>query len=85
GAFANAWQLPNAAAELERLRQGCEHAHQLGFIVNAGHGINYENIKSILTLPHLNELNIGHTIVSRALMVGARQAVAEMKALIKQR
>jgi pyridoxine 5-phosphate synthase len=83
GAFANAWQSPQAAEELERLKQGCERAHQLGFIVNAGHGINYDNIKAILALPHLNELNIGHTIVSRALMVGARQAVAEMKAHLR--
>jgi pyridoxine 5-phosphate synthase len=50
--------------------------------VNAGHGINYDNIKKIITLPHLHELNIGHTIVSRALMVGASQAVAEMKAYL---
>lgn len=83
GAFANAWQSPQATEELERLKQGCEHAHQLGFIVNAGHGINYDNVKAILTLPHLNELNIGHTIVARALIVGARAAVAEMKALLR--
>ena len=85
GAFANAWPTPQAAEELQRLHQGCTHAHQLGFIVNAGHGINYDNVKAILGLPHLNELNIGHTIVSRALMVGARQAVAEMKSLIVDR
>lgn len=85
GAFANAWQSPEATIELERLRQGCLSAHQLGFIVNAGHGINYDNVKAVLTLPHLNELNIGHTIVARALMVGARQAVSEMKSLIRQK
>lgn len=84
GAFANAWQTAQAAEELERLKKGCESASQLGFIVNAGHGINYDNIKAILTLPHLNELNIGHTIVARALIVGARQAVAEMKAHLRQ-
>jgi pyridoxine 5-phosphate synthase len=50
--------------------------------VNAGHGINYDNIKKIITLPHLHELNIGHTIVSRALMIGVRPAIAEMKAHI---
>jgi len=82
GAFANAWKTPAADKEFERLRLGCEKAKQLGLIVNAGHGINYDNIKKIITLPHLNELNIGHTIVSRALMVGVRPAVAEMKALI---
>ncbi|NBV38514.1 MAG: pyridoxine 5'-phosphate synthase, partial [Verrucomicrobia bacterium] len=56
----------------------------LGLIVNAGHGINYDNIKKIITLPHLHELNIGHTIVARALLVGARQAVSEMKANLNQ-
>ena len=80
GAFANAWKSPAADAELARLRAGCGHAHQLGLIVNAGHGINYDNIRAILTLPHLHELNIGHSIVARALFKGVRGAVAEMKA-----
>ena len=53
--------------------------------MNAGHGINYDNIRAILTLPHLHELNIGHSIVARALFTGIRGAVAEMKAhLAKQ-
>jgi pyridoxine 5-phosphate synthase len=80
GAFANAWKSPPADSELERLRVACEQAHRLGLIVNAGHGINYDNIRAILTLPHLNELNIGHSIVARALFTGIRSAVAEMKA-----
>ena len=80
GAFANAWLSPTADEELARLRTGCERAHRLGLIVNAGHGINYDNIRAILTLPHLHELNIGHTIVARSLLTGARAAVAEMKA-----
>jgi pyridoxine 5-phosphate synthase len=79
GAFANAWLSPTADEELARLRSGCELAHRLGLIVNAGHGINYYNISAILSLPHLNELNIGHTIVARSLLTGARAAVAEMK------
>ena len=85
GAFANAWKGPSADAELARLRAGCEQAHRLGLVVNAGHGINYENIGAILTLPHLHELNIGHTIVARALLTGARAAVAEMKAHLRGR
>lgn len=83
GAFANAWQTPAATGELARLRAGCEQAHRLGLIVNAGHGINYDNIQAILTLPHLNELNIGHTIIARALFTGVRAAVAEMKGHLK--
>jgi pyridoxine 5-phosphate synthase len=80
GAFANAWKSPAAVSELERLRVACEQAHRLGLVVNAGHGINYDNIRAILTLPHLNELNIGHSIVARALFTGIRSSVAEMKA-----
>ena len=83
GAFANAWLSATADAELARLRAGCERAHRLGLIVNAGHGINYDNIRAILTLPHLHELNIGHTIVARSLLTGARAAVAEMKAHLR--
>ena len=83
GAFANAWKTSRADQELDRLRIGCEKANQLGLIVNAGHGINYDNIKKIITLPHLHELNIGHSIVSRALMVGVKNAVSEMKALLR--
>lgn len=80
GAFAHAWKTLGAEQEFARLLSGCEKAHQLGLIVNAGHGINYDNIKKVITLPYLHELNIGHTIVARALVVGARQAVSEMKA-----
>jgi len=85
GAFANAWKSPTADSELERLRVACEHAHRLGLIVNAGHGINYDNIRTILTLPHLNELNIGHSIVARALFTGIRSSVAEMKAYLTKK
>ena len=49
-------------------------------MVNAGHGINYVNIAEIRTLPHLHELNIGHSILSRALFMGIAEAVGEMKA-----
>lgn len=66
------------AAELERLKQAAEFAHAAGLRVNAGHGIDYENIAGILTVPHLCELNIGHSIVWRAIMVGMVQAVREM-------
>lgn len=65
--------------ELERLITAAERAHSLGIQVNAGHGINYENLKDLLTVPHLHELNIGHTIVSRALVIGMEAAVREMK------
>lgn len=83
GAYANAYYGDRRAAELEILCQGAELAHRLGLVVNAGHGINYTNISEVLEIPHLHELNIGHTIVSRALFVGVEQAVREMKAFLK--
>ena len=80
GAYANAYHSPRRAAEFQRLRLGAVRAHDLGLVVNAGHGINYVNIAEVRTLPHLHELNIGHSIVSRALFSGVEEAVREMKA-----
>ena len=77
GAFANA----NGEAreeELKRLCNAANYAHGLGLQVNAGHGINYTNIREIVTVPHLDELNIGHSIICRAVFVGLDQAVREM-------
>lgn len=66
--------------ELARLKRAAELAHSLGIQVNAGHGINYQNLEQLLSgVPCLHELNIGHTIVSRALFVGMEQAVREMR------
>jgi pyridoxine 5-phosphate synthase len=79
GAYANACGTPGRAAEFERLHTGAGRAHGLGLVVNAGHGINYANIAEVRTLPHLHELNIGHSIVSRALFSGIGEAVREMK------
>lgn len=79
GAYANAYHAPGRAAEFERLRRGAVRAHGLGLKVNAGHGINYANITEVRTIPHLNELNIGHSIMSRALFTGIEEAVREMK------
>ena len=64
--------------ELQRLIEAAEYAHEIGLKVNAGHGIDYENICDIKQIPHLVELNIGHSIVGRAIMVGMKQAVSEM-------
>jgi pyridoxine 5-phosphate synthase len=79
GAYANAYFGPRREREFQRLRLGCVRAHELGLTVNAGHGINYVNIAEVRTLPHLHELNIGHSIVSRALFTGVEEAVREMK------
>lgn len=79
GAFANAAGLA-ADAELDRIRAAAIQAHGLGLQVNAGHGINYENVAQLHSVPHLEELNIGHSIVSRALFTGMERAVKEMLA-----
>jgi len=64
--------------ELERLISAAKQAHQLGVRVNAGHGLNCENVQLLHIVPHLVELNIGHSIVSRALFIGLEAAVKEM-------
>ena len=81
GAYANAVG-EAAKTELERLIKAAEHASGIGLLVNAGHGIDYVNVSGVLEIPHLRELNIGHSIVSRAVIVGMRQAVEEMRRLI---
>lgn len=84
GAFANAYYSRERDNVFSVLVDASEHANASGLIVNAGHGINYENIEAICRIPNLNELNIGHTIISRSLYVGIEQAVAEMKICIQE-
>ena len=81
GSFSNVFGEARAP-ELARLRMAAERAHELGLQVNAGHGINYTNVGDVLTIPHLVELNIGHSIVSRAVLVGLERAVGEMRVLL---
>jgi pyridoxine 5-phosphate synthase len=84
GAWARAHGVDTEASqrEFERLKAGCIQAHRLGLTVNAGHGINYLNAKIARQLPHIHELNIGHSIVARALFVGMQSAVAEMRSAL---
>jgi len=76
-----------AAREQERARlaDAAQRAHALGLTVNAGHGLSLENIDPILAIPHLDTLNIGHSIVCRALFVGIEQATREMLEKLQQR
>ncbi len=69
-------------AELQRLISGAQQAHALGLRVNAGHGLNYENLRRLHRVPHLVELNIGHSIISRALTTGLSTAVKDMLQLM---
>jgi pyridoxine 5-phosphate synthase len=66
--------------ELNRLIAGAREAHSLGLQVNAGHGLNYQNLATLQRVPHLVELNIGHSIVSRAVFTGLTHAVQDMLA-----
>ncbi len=69
--------------ELDRLIAGAEFGESLGLKVNAGHGIDYVNIAGILKIPYMHELNIGHSIIARAVIVGIEQAVSEMITLMQ--
>ena len=77
GAYAGAHG-PQKATEVAKLIGAATLAHERGLRVNAGHGLNYENTPGIFVVPHLDTLNTGHAIVSRAVFVGLRQAVSEM-------
>lgn len=85
GAFAEACHdAQQKESELRRLIDGAAHARELGLKVNAGHGLNYENLPSLYRVPHLVELNIGHSIVSRAVLVGIETAVKDMLRLMEK-
>tara|TARA_Y100000991_G_scaffold201266_1_gene174173 strand:+ start:502 stop:1218 length:717 start_codon:yes stop_codon:yes gene_type:complete len=68
--------------EFQKIIESTYYATDLGLVVNAGHGLNYQNVKKIASINNINELNIGHSIVARALAVGLEKAVRDMKTLI---
>ncbi len=72
-----------AESELQRLIAGAKQAHALGLQVNAGHGLTCENLPALFAVPHLVELNIGHSLVSRAVFIGMDAAVKEMLGVMK--
>lgn len=74
---------PTEFAQLQRLIAAAKQAHALGLKVNAGHGLNYKNLGALHAVPHLVELNIGHSIISRALLVGLGNAVKQMLRLLQ--
>jgi len=86
GTWANAWLACRGderdtvlRGQLQRLEQAADTAAEIGLRLHAGHGITYANVRELLHLPLLRELNIGHSIVSRAILVGMERAVREMK------
>jgi len=82
GRYADA-QWSQQPAELARLIEGTAIARSLGLRVNAGHGLTYQNVEAVAAIDGMEELNIGHTIVARALAVGLETAVRQMKALVQ--
>jgi pyridoxine 5-phosphate synthase len=82
GTYANAKERERGR-ELARLEEAALHAHTLGLRVNAGHGLDLDNVGPVAALPHVEELNIGHSIVGRSLFVGVEAAVREMLARIR--
>jgi pyridoxine 5-phosphate synthase len=83
GAYANAKTEKDRGREFEKIIEAAKLAKSLGLRVGAGHGLNYVNVRKIARIPGVEELNIGHSIISRAALVGMERAVREMKALIE--
>ena len=77
GRYAHSWRQDSAA--LAELRSAARHAAEMGLSVHAGHGLTYANVAPVAAIPEIEELNIGHSVVSRSVVVGIGQAVAEMR------
>lgn len=82
GAYANAENEAAQQAELTSIVQGVEYAASRGLVINAGHGLNLDNVGAIAAIQHIHELNIGHALIGDAVFVGLEQAVKRMKAAI---
>jgi pyridoxine 5-phosphate synthase len=77
GRYAHTWRHSDTA--LEELRRAASHASDMGLFVHAGHGLTYVNVRPVAAIPQIEELNIGHSVMSRSIIVGMRQAVVEMR------
>lgn len=84
GRYADAATTDERSAEFARVKEAVEYAAQRGLTVNAGHGLHYHNVQPVAALPEIHELNIGHAIVARAVIVGLECAVREMKVLMEK-
>lgn len=83
GIFANAITEEDQFDELERVRIAAKHAKKLGMGVNAGHGLNYINMKQMIQVTEIDEVSIGHAILARAVIVGLKEAIQEMRKIIQ--
>lgn len=84
GCYADALNVEARHHELRRIKEAAEYAASLNLIVNAGHGLNYHNVKAIAAIKELHELNIGHAIIAQALFCGLKEAVREMRHLMME-
>ena len=84
GVFANAISEAEQFDELERIRAAVKHAKKLGLGVNAGHGLDYQNIKIFREIPDIDEVSIGHSVIAHAVFVGLERSVKEMMGLLKK-
>jgi pyridoxine 5-phosphate synthase len=82
GAYADARTAAACESERHRIQKAAQFAHEIGLVVNAGHGLNYQNVQAIARIPEMNELNIGHGIIARSVFIGLESAVREMKRLM---
>ena len=82
GSYAEAFLSSEEHRELDRIHHAAALAHEMGLIVNAGHGLHYHNVEPIAAIPQLYELNIGHAIVAKSLECGMAQAVRDMQFLM---
>ncbi|MFW2095857.1 pyridoxine 5'-phosphate synthase [Acinetobacter sp. ULE_I057] len=82
GAYADAKNAEAQQIELERIIKGTKYAASKGLVVNAGHGLNLDNVAAIAAIPQIHELNIGHSIIAESVFVGLEQAVKDMKAAL---
>jgi pyridoxine 5-phosphate synthase len=84
GAYANAKDHATCRKELKRIKEAAFYAHSIGLGVNAGHGLDYKNVKDIIRIPVIEELNIGFSIIAESVFLGLEEAVKRMKALISR-
>ena len=84
GGYADAQSVELQQSELRSIREAVDYGLNKGLVVNAGHGLNYQNVQAIASIPGVSELNIGHVIVAQAIFAGFEQAVREMKRLIHE-
>lgn len=82
GRYAHSW--PRSDAALAEIAEAAHHAQSLGLAVHAGHGLTYRNVTAVAAIPAIEELNIGHSIVSRSITTGIGEATAEMLQLVQQ-